>query len=112
MTRDTKAAGKTRQLIETTVQAVEKGIQYADDTAVSMGEVMEGAKLSTELMNKMAEHLKKEAENMRAIDHSVAVVSEVVDNNSATSEETAAVSEEQSAQVTTMVGMMERFVIE
>ena len=49
---------------------------------------------------------------MRAIDHSVAVVSEVVDNNSATSEETAAVSEEQSAQVTTMVGMMERFVIE
>ena len=107
-----KAAGKTRQLIETTVQAVEKGIQYADDTAVSMGEVMEGAKLATELMNKMAEHLKKEAENMRAIDHSVAVVSEVVDNNSATSEETAAVSEEQSAQVTTMVGMMERFVIE
>lgn len=107
-----KAAGKTRLLIETTVEAVEKGIQYADDTANSMGEVMEGAKLSTELMNKMAEDLQRETENMRSIDQSIAVVSEVVDNNSATSQETAAVSEEQSAQVTTMAGMMARFVIE
>ena len=107
-----KAAGKTRLLIETTVQAVEKGIQFADDTAVSMAEVMEGAKMSTDLMSRMAQDLQKEAENMRSIDQSIGVVSEVVDSNSATSEETAAISEEQSAQVTTMVGMMERFVVE
>jgi len=107
-----KAAGKTKLLIETTVQAVEKGIQYADDTAASMAEVMQGAKMSTDLMNKMAVDLQKEAENMRSIDQSIGVVSQVVDNNSATSEETAAISQEQSAQVTTMVGMMERFAVE
>ena len=91
---------------------MEKGIQFADDTAVSMAEVMEGAKMSTDLMSRMAQDLQKEAENMRSIDQSIGVVSEVVDSNSATSEETAAISEEQSAQVTTMVGMMERFVVE
>ncbi len=107
-----KAAGETKQLIETTVHAVEKGIQYADETAASMAEVMEKAKMSTDLMNKMAGDLQIEAENMRSIDQSIVVVSEVVDSNSATSEETAAISEEQSAQVTSMVGMMERFVVE
>lgn len=106
------AAGETRVLIETTIQAVEKGIRYADDTAASMAEVMEGARMSTDLMNKMAVDLQKEAENMRTVEENVRAVSEVVDSNSATSEETAAISEEQSAQVTTMVGMMERFVIE
>ena len=107
-----KAAGETRVLIETTVQAVGKGIQYADETAVSMTEVMESAKMSIELMGKMEVDLQEQAESMRVVEQNVAMVSEVVDSNSATSEETAAVSEEQSSQVTTMVGMMERFVIE
>ncbi|MBQ9990554.1 MAG: methyl-accepting chemotaxis protein [Lachnospiraceae bacterium] len=107
-----KAAGETKSLIDTTVLAVEKGIQYADETAASMAEVIEGAKMSTDLMSKMADDLRKEAENMKIVDQNVSIVSEVVDNNSATSQETAAISEEQSAQVTTMVGMMERFVIE
>lgn len=107
-----KAAGETRQLIETTIEAVEKGIQYADDAEASMAEVVEGAKMATDMMNKMSDDLESETQNMRSIEAGIALVSEVVDNNSATSQETAAVSEEQSAQVTTMVGMMERFIIE
>ena len=106
------AAGETRQLIEATINAVDKGIQYAEDAELSMAEVMEGARMSTEMMTKMSADLAQGARNMRTIEANVAVVSEVVDNNSATSEETAAVSEEQSAQVTTMVAMMERFIIE
>ena len=46
---------------------------------------------------------------MRKINDNVAKVAEIVDNNSAASQETAAVSEEQSAQVQTMVHMMEKF---
>ena len=53
----------------------------------------------------------EEAANMQEINETVASVSTVVDNNSATSEETAAVSEEQKAQVETMVQMMARFKI-
>ena len=106
-----KAAGETRKLIDTTVGAVQKGIEYADITAESMNAVMEGAKLSTEMMEKMSVELREEAANMLKIDDNVTKVAEIVDNNSATSEETAAVSEEQTAQVATMVQMMEQFTI-
>ena len=106
-----KAAGETRKLIDTTVEAVQKGIAFADVTAESMNAVMEGAKLSTEMMEKMSIELREEAANMMKIDDNVNRVAEIVDNNSATSEETAAVSEEQTAQVATMVQMMEQFTI-
>ena len=106
------AAGETKKLIETTVQAVKKGIIYADVTAASMNEVMEGAKQSTEMMEQMAVDLQEEANNIYKIDEHVNRVAEVVDNNSATSEETAAVSHQQTAQVATMVQMLEQFIIE
>lgn len=105
------AAGETRKLIDATVEAVQKGINFADITADSMVEVMEGARQATEMMEKMAEELREEAAGMLKIDENVARVAEIVDNNSATSEETAAVSEEQTAQVATMVQMMEQFSI-
>lgn len=106
-----KAAGETTKLIETTVAAVNKGIAIADEAAVSMEGVMEGAKVSTDKMTQMAIDLKQEVENMNLIDDTIAKVSDIVDSNSATSQETAAVSEEQSAQVTTMVQLVEKFQI-
>lgn len=106
-----KAAGQTTQLIEMTVAAVDKGIMIADDTAKNMDEVLHGAKISTEKMEQMAINLRKEANDMERIDENVNEVAHIVDNNSATSEETAAVSEEQTAQVETMVQMMNKFKI-
>ena len=72
-------------------------------------QVMGGAMEATEKMGQIARMLDEEAANMQEINETVASVSTVVDNNSATSEETAAVSEEQKAQVETMVQMMTRF---
>ena len=103
------AAGETTKLIQMTVEAVEKGIAIADATVQNMDEVMVGAKQATEKMEQMANELKLEATNMSRIDENVATVAEIVDCNSATSQETAAVSEEQAAQVTMMVGLMEKF---
>ena len=82
-----------------------------DATAANMTEVMGGAMEATEKMGQIAKMLDEEAANMQEINETVASVSTVVDNNSATSEETAAVSEEQKAQVETMVQMMARFKI-
>lgn len=107
----TQAAGETRDLIQTTIEAVEKGIMIADETASNMDEVMSGAREATEMMSQMAVALREEANKMQQIDENIAKVAEVVDNNSAASEETAAVSEEQSAQVATMVQMIEKFEI-
>ena len=105
------AAGETKKLIETTVAAVRKGINFADVTAESMNQVMTEAKKSTEMMTQIAEELREEVTYMHQIDENVARVSEIVNNNSATSEETAAVSQQQTAQVATMVQMMEQFKI-
>ena len=55
--------------------------------------------------------LQKEAESIQNIDENISRVAEIVDNNSAASEETAAVSEEQTAQVQTMVQIMDQFQI-
>ena len=106
-----KAAGKTTELIQMTIDAVNKGIDIADATAANMTEVMGSAMEATEKMGQIAQMLDEEATNMQEINETVASVSTVVDNNSATSEETAAVSEEQKAQVETMVQMMARFKI-
>jgi methyl-accepting chemotaxis protein len=104
-----EAAGQTTQLIETTIAAVEKGIVIAEETAVDMEEVMVGAKEATVKMSAIAEILIKEAADIQEVNERVATISEVVSNNSASSEETAAVSEEQTAQVQTMVELMDQF---
>lgn len=105
------AAGDTTKLIEMTVSAVEKGITIADATAANMEAVLQGAKISTEKMEQMAVGLRQEANDMHRIDENISEVAQIVDNNSATSEETAAVSQQQTAQVDTMVQMMNKFEI-
>lgn len=109
--QSTQAAGETTRLIQNTIHAVEKGMVIADETEASMTEVMEGAKGATEKMIQMADGLSKEVESVRQIDENIAHVAEIVDSNSAASEETAAISEEQSAQIQTMVQMVEQFEI-
>lgn len=106
-----RASGRTTQLIETTIEAVDKGIAIADETAANMVEVMEGAMAATQKMSQIADMLNKEVENIHDINKTINQVSEVVDSNSATSQETAAVSEEQKAQVETMAQLVEYFQI-
>lgn len=106
-----QAAGETTKLIEMTVEAVHKGIVIADATAENMNEVMVSAMDATKRMGQMAEALEAEAAEMRQINEDVSEVAGIVDNNSATSQETAAISEEQTAQVATMVQMLEQFEI-
>lgn len=104
-----EAAGETTKLIQATVDAVSKGMQIADETMSSMEEVFAGVNASAERMEQVAATLIKASDNMHDIDENIARVSQIVDNNSATSEETAAVSEEQSAQVEMMVQLVGQF---
>ncbi len=106
------AAGKTTELIQTTIEAVERGIRMTDETVESMVEVMQGAMQATEKMSQIAVMLDNDVQNVHKVNETIAQVSSIVDNNSATSEETAAVSEEQKAQVETMVQMMDFFKVE
>ena len=103
------ASGRTTELIETTIQAVDKGISIADETVANMAEVMQGAMEATQTMGRIADLLNTEVNNIHDINSTISRVSEVVDSNSATSQETAAVSEEQKAQVETMAALVDYF---
>lgn len=105
------ATRDTTSLIETTIEAVNKGITIADDTVQSMFEVMADAKEATEKMGHIAVMLKEDVNNMHIFNEHIAEVSESVDSNAAASQETAAVSTEQKTQVETMVSMLEKFQI-
>lgn len=104
-----KAAGNTTELIQATVEAMDKGIAIADETAENMNEVMLGAKEATERMGQIAELLGESTRQIHEVSNNIIKVSAVVDNNSATSEETAAVSTEQKNQVEKMVSLMQKF---
>lgn len=106
-----KATGRTTNLIETTIEAVNRGITIADETAENMQRVMSDAEAAIEKMGQVASMLEKDMGYMRQIGGSIAQVSSVVDNNSATSQETAAVSQEQKAQVETLVSLIDKFEI-
>lgn len=105
------AAGRTTELIETTISVMDKSISIAEETEANMNEVMSDAKAATEKMGQIEKILKKDTARMQELNENVTQVSSAVDNNSATSEETAAVSEQQKGQVETMVELMDRFEI-
>ena len=106
-----KAAGRTTTLIETTIEAVDKGISIANETASNMSEVMDGAREATQKMGQIASMLQQDVKRIHEVNDNISQVSAVVDNNSATSEETAAISQEQNQQVEAMVSLMDQFVI-
>ena len=105
------AAGRTTELIETTVAVMEKSIAIAEETEANMIEVVTDTKAATEKMVQIEQILKKDTARMQELNENVTQVSSAVDNNSATSEETAAVSTEQKSQVESMVDLMDRFEI-
>lgn len=106
-----KAAGRTTTLINTTIDAVSKGIEIAGKTAEDMKRVMESSKESADKMNVISDLLSTEVAHIQEINSTMNTISEVVNNNSAASEETAAISQEQMAQVETMAELMSQFEI-
>ncbi len=104
-----QAAGRTTNLIKTTIEAVDKGISIANETVENMSQVMGDAMDATQKMSQIASILQEEVGHMRDVKDNITQVSAAVDNNSATSEETAAVSEQQKAQVESMVSLMDKF---
>ncbi len=107
----TAAVGKTTKLIEATVEAVERGIAIANDTAENMQQVIEGESIATEKMIHVVELLHEEVTSMQQASENITIVSGIVDNNSATSQETAAISEQQQMQVETLVSLIDHFEI-
>jgi methyl-accepting chemotaxis protein len=104
-----EAAGRTTKLIETTVEAVEKGNRIANATEANMTEVTAGVRDAAAKMREIADKLGGDVSSINQVKENLTHVSSVVESNSATSEETSAISQEQRGQVETMVKLMNNF---
>ena len=103
------AAKQTKKLIESSMRAVERGGELAEDVDTNMQKTVECAGAAIEYMDKLAENTISEAEAIAQLTTGVDQISAVVQTNSATSEESAAASEELSSQAVMMKQMVQNF---
>ena len=109
--KSTDAAKRTSDLIDGTVQAVEKGRKIANITAESLHNVVESTNEVLNTVDKIDEAAQHQAGSIVQVTQEIDQISYVVQNNSATSEESAA-SEELSGQAQMLKELVGRFKID
>ncbi|MCD8039859.1 MAG: methyl-accepting chemotaxis protein [Lachnospiraceae bacterium] len=103
------AAKESTVLIETSIQAVKKGLVIADETAKQLENVVAGSEMITDEVNKVAEALTAQKEAFSQINAGVEHINDVVQTNSATSQECAAASQEMNSQAGTLDSLIRKF---
>lgn len=96
--RLSEASKNTAALIATSLDTVQAGPDIADETARSLGMVLESVRLVTGSVGRIAASSRQQALSLRQIEKGMGQISDVVQTNSATAEESAAASGELSAQ--------------
>ena len=96
--RSSEASKNTAALIATSLDTVQAGTDIADETARSLGMVLERVRLVTGSVGRIAASSRQQALSLRQIEKGMGQISDVVQTNSATAEESAAASGELSAQ--------------
>ena len=100
--KSSAAAAETAEMIQDSIKKVEIGTAIANTTAVTLDEITEVVKKSEGIVTQIAEASNYQATAIAQIDRAIEQVSQVVQNNSATSEQCAAASVELSGQASRM----------
>ena len=100
--KSSAAAAETAEMIQDSMKKVEIGTAIANTTAVTLDEITEVVKKSEGIVTQIAEASNYQATAIAQIDRAIEQVSQVVQNNSATSEQCAAASVELSGQASRM----------
>ncbi len=107
--RSAEAAKETTGLIEGSIDKVNMGTKIADETAVSLKEILAEIEKVTGLVGDIAQASNEQASEIAQITKGIEQVSQVVQTNSATAEESAAASEELSGQAQMLKEMVGTF---
>ncbi|MDR0975241.1 MAG: methyl-accepting chemotaxis protein [Ruminococcus sp.] len=105
------AAKETGQLIENAMRKSEQGAQIAEQTAVSLTDIVNGINRSAELISEIAQSSEDQSRAISQINEGISQVSEVVQKNSATAEECAASAEELNAQSAILADSVSKFTL-
>lgn len=104
-----QAASDTTTLIGDSIKAVEDGTAIANETAQTLGMIVETTAQTTVLISDISTACEEQATAISQITAGVDQISSVVQTNSATSEECAASAEELSSQATILDSMVRKF---
>lgn len=107
--KSAEAVKDTNALIELTLEAVSSGVRIADDTAASLGEVVEGSNEVNGLIEEISSASGSQAGTISIIKQEISQISVVVKNNSEIAEESASSSEELAAQSHLLQELVSRF---
>ena len=103
------AAKATKELIESSIQSVQRGSSIVESVTLSLAKTTELAGLAVGDMDKIAVDVAREAETISQVTEGLDQISAVVQTNSATSEESAAASEELASQAQLLKDMVAQF---
>lgn len=109
--KSAEAAKNTTRLIESTVEAIERGNGLVSHVADSMTEVSEAAGRVAVLNEEITKASKQSADSITQVTVGIEQISGVVQNNSATAEESAAASEELSGQAQMLKSLVSEFTL-
>lgn len=109
--KSAEASQNTASLIESSVTAVERGKEIADETAERLAEAVESAEQLAGNMGQITEASEKQATALMQVSTGVEQISSVVQTNSATAEQSAAASEELSGQAELLKELVGKFTI-
>ena len=107
--KSASAARDTADLIERSVQSVDKGGEAAGNTSESLSKVVEIASSIFSGMDKLNNATQQQSLSISEINHDIDQLSSVIQRNSATAEENAASSQEMSAQAAVLNNEVDRF---
>lgn len=107
--KSAEAAQNTTTLIQSSIDAVKRGTQLADETARSLVTVVSEAQSVVSVVEKISEASRQQADSIVQVTQGMDQISSVVQTNSATAEESAAASEELSGQAHVMKELVGQF---
>ena len=107
--RSATAAKETTLMIKDTIKKVETGTKIADETAVSLQEIVNGSTKVTDLVSEIASASNEQARGIREINDGLAQLNQVTQQNAQVAEESAASSNELTEQAQFLKQQVARF---
>ncbi len=107
--KSAEAARDTESMIQDSTEKAILGSRIADETAVSLAEIISGVQESSTYIAEIARSSERQSSEIMQINNGIDQIAQVVQHNSATAEENAAASEEMSSQASVLRGLIAKF---
>ena len=106
-----KAVVNTKELIDKTVEAVDKGSVMTETAATGFGRIIEELESFAEMAHGVNESATTQAQALQQVEQGIEQISTVTQQNAAASEECSAISEELAARASEMTSQIHKFTL-